>query len=217
MSWGLRFESPAGNQVMSVFCRGVERHGSPERLYLDNGKDFRMRRFAGGRSRPAAQGERIVEPAAVEPMLEMLGVEVTWALPYNAKAKIVEPFFRILSERFDKTFETYLGSKPERRPVTCHELAELVCRTRRTGKDGLVGQVALDVLRQSRHALVAAGRVFLERLESDRLHVATKRPHDGTRPTGCLLADHPHRFMDHRPLNVVRTLSCHHLVEDDAE
>ena len=46
----------------------------------------------------------------------MLGISVTWALPYNAKAKTIEPWFKLMSERFDKTFETYLGNKPGRRP-----------------------------------------------------------------------------------------------------
>jgi len=143
VAWDLRFEAPDANQVMSVFCQGVSLWGKPGHLYLDNGKDFRAKRFAGGRHRavpvaakdpqisgqydvtgvsscpgcrPPATGYCRLDEAAITPMLEMLGIGVTWAIPYNAKAKTIEPFFRILSERFDKTFDTYVGSKSDRRP-----------------------------------------------------------------------------------------------------
>jgi hypothetical protein len=139
VAWDLRFESPDANQVMSVFCRGVQLYGKPRHAYLDNGKDFRAARFAGGRRRSRAEGAEgaenknatnrffpsassapsardLLPESAVTPILEMLGIGVTWALPYNAKAKVIEPWFRFMSERFDRTFETYLGNKPERRP-----------------------------------------------------------------------------------------------------
>ena len=138
VAWDLRFESPDANQVMSVFCRAVQLWGKPAHAYLDNGKDFRARRFAGGRKKkfnaehaehaedsynrsPSAISacsalKHPLPEAAVTPILEMLGISVTWALPYNAKAKVIEPWFKLMSERFDRTFETYLGNKPERRP-----------------------------------------------------------------------------------------------------
>ncbi|MHC4984192.1 MAG: Mu transposase C-terminal domain-containing protein, partial [Planctomycetota bacterium] len=116
VAWSMRFDAPDGNQVMSTFAAGVERHGKPETVYLDNGKDFRMYRFAGGRTRAPRKGERIVAERIVQPMLELLGVEVVWSLPYNAQAKIVEPWFRLMSERFDKTWATYCGNRTENRP-----------------------------------------------------------------------------------------------------
>ena len=109
VAWGLRFASPDANQVMSVFCRGVETHGKPGHVYLDNGKDFRARRFAGGR-------KGMIPADQVEPILTMLDIGVTWAMPYNAKAKVIEPFFRFMSERFDRTFDTYLGNTHDKRP-----------------------------------------------------------------------------------------------------
>jgi len=113
IAWDIRFESPDANQVMSVFCRGVQVHGKPAHLYLDNGKDFRAKRFAGGR---VNRSGKPLDEKAITPILEMLDIAVTWAIPYNAKAKTIEPWFRLMSERFDKTFETYLGNKPERKP-----------------------------------------------------------------------------------------------------
>ncbi len=115
-SHSIAFDSPDGDRVMGSFLQGVLEHGQPDHLYLDNGKDYRMQRFAGGRKRPAKDGEQIVARRHVEPILTMLGIGVTWATPYNAKAKIIEPWFGIVEERFGKSFETYVGNKPDRRP-----------------------------------------------------------------------------------------------------
>jgi hypothetical protein len=113
--WTIAFDSPDGDRVMGSFLRGCLEHGIPEHVYLDNGKDYRMRRFAGGRSQPAAKGA-IVAKRFVTPVLESLGVGVTWAIPYNAKAKNIEPWFKIVEERFGKLFSTYCGNRPANRP-----------------------------------------------------------------------------------------------------
>ena len=114
--WRIRFESPNGQQVMETFCQGVIDHGQPGAVYLDNGKDFRMYRFSGGRRRPARQGEPIVAESHVKGMLELLGVAVHFAAPYNAKAKVIEPWFGQVSRNFDKRWPTYCGDRSERRP-----------------------------------------------------------------------------------------------------
>lgn len=115
-AWRIEFDSPDGNRTMATFAAGVREHGRPDWLYLDNGKDFRMRRFAGGRSHPARKGEKVVAEQHVKPILAHLGVEATFALPYNAKAKCVEPFFRLVAEWFDKTWPTYCGNRTDVRP-----------------------------------------------------------------------------------------------------
>jgi len=119
VGWDLRFESPDSQQVMSVFCKAVIEHGKPAHAYLDNGKDFRARRFAGGRP-----GRREApEMTAFQPMLELLGIPVTWATPYNARAKVIEPWFRLMSEWFDRAFETYCGNRQDRKPERLKALA----------------------------------------------------------------------------------------------
>jgi hypothetical protein len=152
VAWDIRFESPDSNQVMSVFCRAVQLWGKPAHAYLDNGKDFRATRFAGGRKKKkltvesgqwttvsggrksAAVNYPLSTFNCVTPILEMLGIGVTWALPYNAKAKVIEPWFRLMSERFDRTFDTYLGNKPERRP---ERVKAMTGRAEQYYKDGL--------------------------------------------------------------------------------
>jgi len=113
--WAIEFGQPNGDRVMGAFARAVEAHGLPAALILDNGKDFRNKRFGGGRPKKT-KGLKIVDQGAVKPLLETLGVDVHWAIPYNAKAKVIEPFFGVLARHFDKTFETYCGGKAEDRP-----------------------------------------------------------------------------------------------------
>lgn len=114
MARAIRFEDPNAQIVMSTLAAGIERHGLPERLYLDNGKDFSSRAFSGARRRRTARTDLL--PESQRSMLEALGVLITSALPYNAKAKVIEPWFRLMSERFDRTFESYCGNRADRKP-----------------------------------------------------------------------------------------------------
>ncbi|MBK8914190.1 MAG: DDE-type integrase/transposase/recombinase [Phycisphaerales bacterium] len=85
--------------VRRVLRRWVEKHGAPERLYMDRGRDFGS--------------------GPVKSMLDGLGIAVTEAQPYNAAAKgMVERFFRTCDERRDREEETYIGNKPDARPET---------------------------------------------------------------------------------------------------
>jgi len=184
-TWTISFDAPDGDRVMGTFLKGVLAHGKPRHLYLDNGKDYRMYRFAGGRRRPAGKGERIVAERHVQPVLEMLGVEVTWAIPYNAKAKSIEAFFAIVAERFDKQWATYLGNKPDRRPEDVKKIAKLAEQFHDEGYTLEAFQHAFEAWLTTDYALrkspaAAAGglsplRAFAELRSADFVAV---RPHE---------------------------------------
>ncbi len=136
VAWRIAFDDPNCQRVMECFIDGVLAHGTPGTAILDNGKDFRAGRFGGGRQAggrrpkagataeptasglqpPARRRTEILRTARVTPLLELLGVDVRWALPYNARAKVIEPFFGIVAERFDKNWETYCGNSPQNTP-----------------------------------------------------------------------------------------------------
>ncbi len=116
------FDSPNADRVMAAFGNGVEVHGGPSHMILDNGKDYRAHDFAGGRIRKHRKGETILNANRVTPVLEALGVQAHWAIPYNAKAKIIEPFFKIMAEQFDKLWPTYFGRSPDNRPEKISKL-----------------------------------------------------------------------------------------------
>jgi len=138
VSRAIEFDDPNAQRVMSTFIAGVNEHGLPADAYLDNGKDFRANRFGGGRSSnrgsggsrgnqrqdgvkskmspSSASSASSVAEKRITPLLELLGVDVHWAIPYNARAKVVEVFFGIVGERFDKNWETYCGNSPQSTP-----------------------------------------------------------------------------------------------------
>ena len=73
--------------------------------YFDNGKDYCKQGF----STPLAIGEH------EHSIFRELGVTLTNATPFNARAKTVERFFRDMMKTFDKLFPDYLGSNPAER------------------------------------------------------------------------------------------------------
>jgi len=115
-AWEIAWDGPDAQRTLATFIRGVRAHGRPGHVYLDNGKDFRALRFSGGRPHLAPKATSRLPERHVQSVLEILSIGVTFALPFNARAKVVEPFFRLVADRFDKTWQTYCGNKTERKP-----------------------------------------------------------------------------------------------------
>jgi hypothetical protein len=121
--WLIRFEDPDSQAVMSAFCTGVEKYGRPEEALIDNGRDFKGPRFAGSRktrrhgdAETRGNDEEIMDPGSTGNLLQALGVRPHFALPYNSKTKPIEPWFRLMSERFDRVFPSYIGNREDRKP-----------------------------------------------------------------------------------------------------
>lgn len=183
-AWAIRFESPDGNQTMGTFVQGVKNHGLPKVLYLDNGKDFRTNRFAGGRKHKT---QTLVNEQLVKPILDVLQVASIFAIPYNAKAKIVEVFFSVMSKMFDRCFETYCGNRQDRKP---ERLAKLRGKAAEYAKNGFTIEafesafnnwITTDYSLAPSPAEAAGGmspaRAFIELREPD---FAVRRPDDST-------------------------------------
>lgn len=78
----------------------------PGMCYFDNGKDYCKQGF----STPLKVGN------FEHSIFKELGIVLTNARPFNARAKTVERFFRDMMKTFDKWFPDYLGSNPLERP-----------------------------------------------------------------------------------------------------
>ena len=78
----------------------------PAMCYFDNGKDYCKQGF----STPLKVGKY------EHSIFKELGITLTNARPFNARAKTVERFFRDMMKTFDKFFPDYLGSNPLERP-----------------------------------------------------------------------------------------------------
>lgn len=94
MGWFLHAESPNSDHIFQAFYYGVIRFGIPEDVYLDNGKDYRCKDFAGGRD----QTVKILHTPKENSLISNLGISVHFALPYNAQTKPVERDFLKVKE-----------------------------------------------------------------------------------------------------------------------
>ena len=114
MSSIVRVEAPNADIVLCSFALGVEHFGIPYGVRLDNGKDYKARDMF------YPEGHYIVSEEEKERIFDSLAsnldLAVTYAIPYNAKAKPIERAFRTHESKFGKLFPSYAGSDAKQRP-----------------------------------------------------------------------------------------------------
>lgn len=93
---------PNSDIVLDSFARACHSHGIPDGVKLDNGKDYKTYDLFN-KDFPMS-------------VCNMMNIDVTYALPYNAKAKPIERTFRTLEERYCKHLPSYIGNDPKKRP-----------------------------------------------------------------------------------------------------
>ena len=108
----LRPESPNSDIVLYSFKSAVEQFGIPENVLLDNGKDYKAHDLFN-----QEDNDRVESTLA-----SGLGIKTTYAIPYNAKAKLIERFFRTAEGQFGKLFPSYAGSNAKQRPENLKDL-----------------------------------------------------------------------------------------------
>ena len=112
LGWHLHFESPNSDHIFQSFYYSVLAFGLPSDIYLDNGKDYRCKDFAGGRSSVKADYDKDKSTA----MLSYLDVITHFALPYNAQTKPIERDFLKVKNLLSKHFIGYRGGNVVERP-----------------------------------------------------------------------------------------------------
>ena len=113
LGWFLHAESPNSDHIFQAFYYGVQRYGLPTDVYLDNGKDYRCKDFAGGRT----QSVKVEHSTNREnSLMKNVGISVHFALPYNAQTKPVERDFLKVKSFLSKHFVGYRGGKITERP-----------------------------------------------------------------------------------------------------
>ncbi len=107
--------TPHSGTIIASFGQGVREHGAPNRITIDNGKDYRSKGFAGGKKTKAR-----VDEERVGGIVAQLGVEAHFTQPYKPGSKSIERAFREVCDKFSRFMPTYCGNKPENRPESLY-------------------------------------------------------------------------------------------------
>lgn len=104
---------PNSTTIFLSFRRSVQAHGIPRELLIDNGKDYRSRDLAGGRTK---EFKVEINEVHTHSLVDRLGIKVHFAIPYNARSKLAERMFKEVKEGFSKCWKTYCGGNIQERP-----------------------------------------------------------------------------------------------------
>ncbi|PKN79221.1 MAG: hypothetical protein CVU48_06010 [Candidatus Cloacimonetes bacterium HGW-Cloacimonetes-1] len=119
MDWASRYPVGASlaftedsQHIQLAFRNGFLNWGAlPKYVYLDNGKAFRSKLF----NEKWQEHDLSSDLAGIFPRL---GIQVAFAESYNAKAKIIERFFKTFQEQFERFISTFRGASIADKPAT---------------------------------------------------------------------------------------------------
>lgn len=80
----------------------------PKIVYQDNGRAFRAKYFTDDKG---------FTELGFQGLYSKLGIETVFARPYNARAKVIERFFKEFQESFEKLLPSYVGSNIQNKPA----------------------------------------------------------------------------------------------------
>jgi len=80
----------------------------PKVVYQDNGRAFRAKYFTDDKG---------FTELGFQGLYSKLGIETVFARPYNARAKVIERFFKEFQEGFEKLLPSYIGSSLQNKPA----------------------------------------------------------------------------------------------------
>ena len=80
----------------------------PKIVYQDNGRAFRAKYFTDDKG---------FTELGFRGLYSKLGIETVFARPYNARAKVIERFFKEFQEGFEKLLPSYVGNNIQNKPA----------------------------------------------------------------------------------------------------
>ena len=110
-----------GNQttIMRALRRGVDSYGPPESVKIDNGRDYDSEMWTGTTKAKRRKSLKAgyIDETMVTGLYGMLGISVSFSIPYHPQSKPIERFFHTVDIQFTKTFDTYCGKDHARKPT----------------------------------------------------------------------------------------------------
>ena len=114
--------------VLSVLRKSCVEWAIPTTQKVDNGRDYDARTITGiTKQQRLRGGKREAEKfEASDPawrgVLPELGVRISFAKPFNPRAKVVERVFKTITDRFTCQLATFCGTSPEEKPEDLKEV-----------------------------------------------------------------------------------------------
>jgi len=109
--------------ILLAARRGLERYGPPESVKIDNGRDYDSEAWTGTtKARRRALKAGYLDEDMVAGLYAMMGVAVSFAIPYHPQSKPIERLFDTIDQQFTKTIATYCGKDTARRPEPLADL-----------------------------------------------------------------------------------------------
>ena len=113
--------NPNSTTITETFIRAImkkpnsEFWGMPCIIYIDNGKDYRSKKFEGEHEVEHVLG-RLNDSMETVGILRQLGVAVIHAQPYKAWSKTIERIFGTIEKRWGRELPGWIGNSPSARP-----------------------------------------------------------------------------------------------------
>ena len=86
-------------------------------MKIDNGRDYDSEMFTGTtKMQRKSLRKGYLDEQMLAGIYTMLDIAVSFAIPYNAKAKRIERLFDTIDTQFSKTFDLYCGKDTKRKP-----------------------------------------------------------------------------------------------------
>lgn len=108
---------PNQTTILLSMKRAIEKFGPPESVKIDNGKDYDSELFTGTTKKiRKALSKGYIDEKMLAGIYAMMDISVSFAIPYNAKAKRIERLFATIDSQFTATFDLYCGEDAKRKP-----------------------------------------------------------------------------------------------------
>ena len=115
--------SPNQTTILLAMKRGIEKHGPPETVKIDNGRDYDSELWTGTtKAKRKVLNRGYIDEQMVAGIYSLMDIAVSFAIPYHPQSKPIERFFDTLDRQFTKTIKTYCGKDSERKPDYLNDL-----------------------------------------------------------------------------------------------
>ncbi len=169
--WHISFQ-PNSYTIGLALRHGILQAGVPDKIYIDNGKDFRAH-YLGGKEKNFGKIDLANQQRAI---LAMLEIEAIYAIPYHAWAKPIERMFRNMTFDFERQLPGWCGRDNKQRPEKLNgEIRRGTLLTLAEFKD-IFASKFVDVYNRSIHS--ATKRTPLSFYEGFRARMVNERALD---------------------------------------